>query len=319
MSNLAITNPLVSILIPTYNSAKFIARAAGSALSQTYEPTEIVVVDNASDDGTYEIVQRYASKNANIRVFQNSENVGPVRNWLRCAEEARGQYACLLFSDDWYERTFLEETLPFLRDPEVGFVYTAVSGINESECASVSEPMYRCSEEGRLPISLFVKQHLYLGMDDAPLSPGCAMFRLSDLRIALSAHLCDEFHVGYMQHGAGPDLLAYLLTSTRYPYFAYVAKPLVNFLGHEKNLSMDKSVNLAYALIKAWFACRYGKSFKDIDLRRFRAAHLWRLWRLGSLKHYRASLSGDASRYDLAWGDLFRHLAVKLRGLKGRE
>ncbi|MBT9168243.1 MAG: Chondroitin synthase [Syntrophomonadaceae bacterium] len=302
---------IVSILIPTYNSARFVARAIESALDQSYRPVEIVIVDNASSDNTYEIVESYAAKYGNIRIFQNAENVGPARNWEICAQMAQGSYACLLFSDDWYERSFLEETIPHLRDQTVGFVYTSVSCFSEGS----SEPriLYRRSETGGIPVARFVKEHLYLGYAEPPLSPCCALFRHSDLISALSVRLPDDYRVGYLQHGAGPDLLVYLLTSTRYESFAYVDKPLVNFQRHAKNLSRNKTVNLAYALSKAWFACKFGGHFDDeFDPRKFRAAHLWRLLRRRNARIYPSSLSGDGDRWDIAWGYLMQYMATRV-------
>ena len=74
----------VSILIPTYNSEKYIEETIESALVQTYKNFEIIIVDNASNDNTFKIMQEYAKKHDNIKIFKNEENIGPIKNWMKC-------------------------------------------------------------------------------------------------------------------------------------------------------------------------------------------------------------------------------------------
>ena len=116
---------LVSILIPVYNREEFIGECIESALVQTFASIEIVVVDNASTDKTWEICQQFAAKDHRVRVFQNDINIGPVRNWLACVMQARGEYTKILWSDDLIHPDFLEKMLPYLEDPCVGFVYSS--------------------------------------------------------------------------------------------------------------------------------------------------------------------------------------------------
>jgi len=111
-------NPLVSILIPVYNREKLISYTIESALNQTYENIEIIVVDNKSTDKTFEILKEYEKKDKRIKLFQN--------------EEANGGYSKILWSDDLIADTFIEKTLPYLvRYQDVGFVYTPVYIFND--------------------------------------------------------------------------------------------------------------------------------------------------------------------------------------------
>jgi len=75
--------PKVSILIPVFNRKDYIAECIQSALDQTFTDFEVVVVDNASEDGTWEICQQFAANDQRVRIFQNDTNIGPVRNWRR--------------------------------------------------------------------------------------------------------------------------------------------------------------------------------------------------------------------------------------------
>ena len=82
--------PLVSLLVPVYNRADLLAACLDSAIAQTTGDFEVVVVDGASTDGTWEVCRRYADADPRIRVYRDDENTGPVEGWWRCLKLARG-------------------------------------------------------------------------------------------------------------------------------------------------------------------------------------------------------------------------------------
>ena len=116
--------PIVSILVPVYNRELLIARTLQSALAQTVPDIEVVVVDNQSTDRTFDVVAAMAEQDKRIKLFRNPENLGPVRNWMKCAEYASAPYAKILFSDDLMAPTYIERTLPHLLSPDCALVYT---------------------------------------------------------------------------------------------------------------------------------------------------------------------------------------------------
>lgn len=93
------TQPLVSIVIPTYNGAATIRRAVDSALAQTYQPTEIIVVDDGSTDDTAAALSGYG---APVR-FLRQENAGPSAARNRGARESRGEILAFLDADDVWQ------------------------------------------------------------------------------------------------------------------------------------------------------------------------------------------------------------------------
>jgi len=95
---LAIREPLFSICIPTFNRREMLCQAIRSALNQTYDHIEVVVSDNASDDGTSEAVR--ALGDARIRYFRNETNLGAASNWERCLYLAQGAFISWLQDDD---------------------------------------------------------------------------------------------------------------------------------------------------------------------------------------------------------------------------
>lgn len=89
---------LVTVGIPVYNGEAFIRRAVDSALAQTYADIEVLVVDNASTDGTLEAIA--GIDDPRLRVLRNDSNIGAGPNWNRVLAEARGDYVKLLSADD---------------------------------------------------------------------------------------------------------------------------------------------------------------------------------------------------------------------------
>ena len=66
----------VSILIPVYNREDLIGQTLNSAIDQTYHNIEIIVVDNASTDNTWKVIQRYEKQDGRIKAFRNNTNIG---------------------------------------------------------------------------------------------------------------------------------------------------------------------------------------------------------------------------------------------------
>jgi hypothetical protein len=93
-----VREPLVTIAIPSYQCASFVAEAMDSALSQDFESLEVLVIDDGSTDGTREVVAGYSDPR--LRVLFNEENIGPGRTWNRLLEEARGRYVRVMGCDD---------------------------------------------------------------------------------------------------------------------------------------------------------------------------------------------------------------------------
>ena len=108
------TEPLVSICIPTYNRANFIAKAIDSALGQTYKNIEVIVVDNASTDNTEKIVKAY--DDPRLKYVRNSENLGLFGNFNRCIELYNGDFLHILHSDEYIEPNFTEKCIRFFEE-----------------------------------------------------------------------------------------------------------------------------------------------------------------------------------------------------------
>lgn len=102
----------VSICVPVYNGEAFIADALGSALEQTYEDLEVVVVDNRSTDRTAEIVEGLGDER--VRLVRCEDHVDVVANWNRAIDAVGGRYVKLLCADDALAPTCLERQVAAL-------------------------------------------------------------------------------------------------------------------------------------------------------------------------------------------------------------
>ncbi|SET95535.1 glycosyltransferase family 2 protein, partial [Geodermatophilus poikilotrophus] len=94
------TEPLVSILVPTYNGERFLKAALRSALEQSHRNVEVLVGDDGSTDRTPEVLAAVAAADDRVRVLRFDPNIGPLENPRRLLAEARGEYVKFLMHDD---------------------------------------------------------------------------------------------------------------------------------------------------------------------------------------------------------------------------
>lgn len=237
MDRATTSTPLVSVLIPVYNRSTLISACIRSALEQTYRNIEVVIVDNASDDGTWDICREFAASDSRVRIFRNITNIGPVNNWRRAASEARGQYCKLLFSDDLLMPQCVEKMVGALHQHNVAFVYcpTYIGRSVESACVHYSQSRGRSLTPREFTLQVMAGA--------APVSPGAVLFRAADLCAALKLEIRSATPRGYDRHGAGPDVLLALDTARRYPRITCLDVPLVFFRSHPGSLSVRNENN----------------------------------------------------------------------------
>lgn len=120
MSVVGGSTPLVSVLIPTYNGARFIAAALESVLAQTYPRLEIVVGDDASTDATPDIAERVAGGDPRVTVVRRETNAGAFDNPRLLLEDARGELVKWVLQDDLLAPQAIERlAAPMIADESV--------------------------------------------------------------------------------------------------------------------------------------------------------------------------------------------------------
>jgi glycosyltransferase involved in cell wall biosynthesis len=116
-----VSSPLVSVIVPCYNHARFLPEAIDSALAQTYPRVEVVVVNDGSPDDTAQVCRRYEGRI--VYVEQQNKGLAEARN--AGIRVAKGEFILPLDADDKIAGTFLQKTLPLIAQAQdVGFVYT---------------------------------------------------------------------------------------------------------------------------------------------------------------------------------------------------
>lgn len=114
---------LVSIIMPSYNTAKYIADSINSVIKQTYENWELIIVDDCSNDNTDEIVNSFL-RDERIKYFKNERNSGAAISRNKALREAKGRWIAFLDSDDLWIPEKLEKQINFMEKNNYVFTYT---------------------------------------------------------------------------------------------------------------------------------------------------------------------------------------------------
>ncbi len=122
-------NELVSIIMPSYNTSRFIEETINSVLSQTYSDWELLIVDDCSSDDTDDVVQPFLA-DGRIRYLKNERNSGAAVSRNRALREARGKWIAFLDSDDLWMPEKLEKQIEFMKKNGYHFSYTNYAEIN---------------------------------------------------------------------------------------------------------------------------------------------------------------------------------------------
>ncbi|MBW4560111.1 MAG: glycosyltransferase [Mojavia pulchra JT2-VF2] len=110
--NSELPQPLVSVVIPTYNRPEYLKQAIASAVKQKYQNIEIIVSDNCSPENPLGIVESFGD--SRIRFWRQPQNIGMIANQMYAFKIARGKYIASLHDDDIWNEDFLKKLVPIL-------------------------------------------------------------------------------------------------------------------------------------------------------------------------------------------------------------
>lgn len=171
------SNPLVSICIPTFRGAAFISDTIDSVLNQSYPHFELWILDDNSPDDTQAIVSRYTDPR--IKYERYPINAGPEKNWNRCLEKAQGKYFKLLPHDDLLSVNCLEEQVAILEPDtaeEIALVFGSRQIIDSSGRVLMKRGLPMAA--GRIAAPNLIKKCVRSGTNLIG-EPGNALFRRS--------------------------------------------------------------------------------------------------------------------------------------------
>ena len=221
-------NPLVSIIIPVYNSEKYVTECIESILNQSYQHFEIIIVDDSSSDQSYSICRKFAESYDNIHIFiQPHSGAGKARN-LGIAK-ATGDYITFIDSDDRFDSTFLATMIKRSRKPdENGLVFCKVYEEYENGKQKIkNEPLLK-TFEATSPDELF-------DMYCFPLIKGKIVsfcFRTLFPRKLIIENNCQFALCSYRE-----DMIFMLQVAKHTRYFDVVNEPLLFYRRHPASLT----------------------------------------------------------------------------------
>ena len=148
--------PLVSVIMPTYNHAGFIGEAIDSVLNQTYKNLELIIIDNYSEDGTEKIVASYKDDRIIYLKFRNNGIIAASRN--HGIKHSHGEYFAFLDSDDIWLLEKLEKGIRiFESSKDTGMVYTRFKAIEGDTISSRIFPKNGRCKNGNIFKSLYLR------------------------------------------------------------------------------------------------------------------------------------------------------------------
>jgi len=170
------TTPLVSIIIPCYNYGQYIEKCIQSALDQTYDRIEVIVVDNGSIDNSLEKINLF-SNNKKVKIIELKENIPPGTEGKSAVgiaiKNSSGGYISILYADDWYLKSKIKKQIDLFNKlpSSVGVVYChgyryieSVGELTRWKMQSVSGYIFKdYLKKGDvvIPISPLVKRYCY--------------------------------------------------------------------------------------------------------------------------------------------------------------
>lgn len=213
MNNLR--EPLVSVLLPSYNHEQYIQAAIESVYQQTYQNIELIVIDDGSTDNSVEILTQLQKKYG--FVFFQQENEGLIATLEKLGELANGEYISLFSSDDLYHPNKIDTLVSYLENNrQFSMVYSKIALINsESESKLVVDEPY---QEGDIFFKLL-----------------CGDFFINGLATLVRA----DVYSSYTRMNSYIDDLQFWLALSRHNPIGFVNEVTAYYRIHNNHLSKD--------------------------------------------------------------------------------
>tara|TARA_R110001583_G_scaffold1542_10_gene12003 strand:- start:18426 stop:19346 length:921 start_codon:yes stop_codon:yes gene_type:complete len=214
----------VSIIMPVYNRQKYLAEAINSALDQTYDNIELIIIDDGSSDTSLDIANDYANKYPDKIKTLSQKNAGASTARNKGIESATGDLIAFLDSDDLYEKNKIEEQVKLYKQyPNAGFVYCDYYIVNnKNKILKIVES------------SEYMTGNIYnkLWLSSFELSGGSVMVTKKKM-IEVGGFNIDL---------AGSENVDLRLKLSLLGPVYYVAKPLCRYRRHDSNITLESNL-----------------------------------------------------------------------------
>lgn len=219
-------NTLVSVIMPTYNAAHWVAESIDSILSQTYSNWELIITDDCSTDNTRDILKTYEQKDQRIKIIYAETNLGAGHTRNKCIEHAQGRYIAFCDSDDRWMPQKLEKQLAFMQ---------------EQDCCMAYASYITCNEHGE-----------NTGVIIAPKRQNLFQTKCDD-KIGFLTCIYDTYKTGgkmYMPVQRKRQDYAYVLQILKKCQYAYgIQEPLAYYRLHSESISANKWSLIKYEML----------------------------------------------------------------------
>lgn len=143
----------VSVIIPAYNAKIFVGRAIQSVQKQTDQDFEIIIIDDASQDNTVQVINSYVAQDSRIKLIQRTENGGPSAARNSGLEKAKGKWVAILDADDIFKPKRLESLIQEAEGNSLDMIADGIINYDQHAGSEV-EILPRNTDEKLLPINL---------------------------------------------------------------------------------------------------------------------------------------------------------------------
>lgn len=158
-----LVNPLVSVIVPNYNHARFLNQRLDSIFNQTYKNFEVILLDDLSQDNSIDILNSYEDDRITHRIYNEINSGSPFKQWKKGLLLAKGDLVWIAESDDWADVTFLEKMIPiFFENENVAVAYSDMYYVDEHGIEIV-DTFEEYAEQSHS--TLWKNNHYYKGID----------------------------------------------------------------------------------------------------------------------------------------------------------
>jgi glycosyltransferase involved in cell wall biosynthesis len=246
-----VSEPVVSVVTPVYNGARYLAECIESVLAQTHRNWEYIIVDNCSTDSTPEIASQYAQRDHRIRIVTNEHFVGVIENHNIAFSLISGEskYCKVLAADDYLLPECIQKLVDMAeRNPRAAIVESYA--ISDNGVPWIGLPPHRSVFEGREVCRLYL-----LGAIEAFGTPSSVLYRSTAVRERR------DFYPGPLPNA---DLAACLICLESADY-AFVHQILSYRRIHSEAISADVHALDGFLTDRLQFVCEYGPTYLRSD------------------------------------------------------
>ena len=121
----------ISVVMPVYNTEKYVKRCVESVLQQTYRNIELIIVDDCSPGNIKEIAQYFVNADSRVQIISHEKNKGLFRARLTGAEHATGEYIAFIDSDDVWKKSKIKEQIKFMQNNNYLLTHTSYNIVDK--------------------------------------------------------------------------------------------------------------------------------------------------------------------------------------------